>query len=248
MARHLLTDRQVRNAKPKDKAYRLADGDGLYLYVPQSGALSWQYRYRHHGKPQTATLGKLATMTLAEARQAAQSARKAAQDGAHLTNAKRVARAQRRADSENTFKAVAADWIKAEARLMKWTPAYLEEVEGSIRNHLSKLDPLPLVEITAPVAAPYLRTVEKAAPDMAKKVRQRLRAILDYGVEQGIISGNPLPAGRRRAAVERQHFPQYLIARLSATSCVMLTRWTCAEGSSERTRCSHSVRSGSARS
>ena len=75
MPRHLLSDRHVRTAKPRAKPYRKADGDGLFLYVPPSGVASWQYRYRLHGKQQTATLGKLADMTLAEARDAAGAAR-----------------------------------------------------------------------------------------------------------------------------------------------------------------------------
>jgi hypothetical protein len=41
--------------RPMAKAYRLADGDGLYLYVPPSGVLAWQFRYRLGDKPQTAT-------------------------------------------------------------------------------------------------------------------------------------------------------------------------------------------------
>ena len=63
MARHLLTDRRVQNAKPRAKPYRLADGDGLYLYVPPSGALAWQFRYRLGDKPQTATIGRLDRVT-----------------------------------------------------------------------------------------------------------------------------------------------------------------------------------------
>jgi integrase len=149
-------------------------------------------------------------MTLAQARTAAETARGLAAEGTHLTTAKRVARAKRQADAESTFKAVAADWLAAEARRAQWTPDYRDEVEASLRNHLNKLDRLPLTEITAPVAAPLLRASEKAAPDMARKVRQRLRAILDYGVEQGIIAGNPLPAVRRGVAIQRQHFPAVL--------------------------------------
>ena len=47
IAKGLLDAKQVERARPKAKAYRLADGDGLYLFVPPSGAIAWQYRYRH---------------------------------------------------------------------------------------------------------------------------------------------------------------------------------------------------------
>lgn len=46
MAKHLLTDRHIRNAKPKPKPYRLFDGDGLALWISPTGAKSWQLRYR----------------------------------------------------------------------------------------------------------------------------------------------------------------------------------------------------------
>ena len=209
MARHLLSDLRVQKAKPRAKAYRLADGDGLYLFVPTTTkeARAWQYRYRHDGKQQTLTLGKLSRLSLAQARAAAQLARDGAAEGKHLTLDKRVTRAKRRVNVKDNFASVAADWVKSEVRRAGWSPTYREEVEASLRNHLGALDALPLFEITAPVAAPFLRKVENVAPQMTEKVRRRLRAILDYGVEQGIIVGNPLPAARRGKQKQRRHFP-----------------------------------------
>lgn len=207
MAVNLLTDAKVRTAKPRAKPYRLADGEGLFLYVPPTGVKSWQFRYKLHGKQHTLTLGKLTQLPLASARVKAQEARELAHAGTQLTAHRRAARLARRADAEGTFKAIATDWMAAEARRVKWTPAYRKEVEGSLRNHLSQLDALPLSGITARIAAALLRACEKTAPDMARKVQQRLRAILDYGVEQGIIERNPLPATRRGVRVERKNLP-----------------------------------------
>ena len=68
MSKHLLTDAVVRKAKSQAKAYRLFDGEGLALRVAPTGAKSWQFRYRLHGKPQTFTVGKYPTFSLAEAR------------------------------------------------------------------------------------------------------------------------------------------------------------------------------------
>jgi integrase len=128
-----------------------------------------------------------------------------------VTKEKRLKKAKKHAASGNTFASVSAAWLKSEAKRAKWTPAYLDEVQASLSNHLSKLDPLPLAEITAAIAAPYLRKVEKNAPDMAKKVRQRLRSIFDYAVEDGVVAGSPIPAPRRRKrGEERGHFPVVL--------------------------------------
>src|SRR5215813_2484605 len=94
MARHLLKDVSIRNLKPRSKPYRLRDGDGLFLYVPPSGLVAWQFRYKIQGRSQTPTIGKLADIPLAEARKRADKARADAADGKHLTVAKRVAKAK----------------------------------------------------------------------------------------------------------------------------------------------------------
>lgn len=214
--RHLLGSLEVAKAKAKakakSKAYRLADGGGLYLWIPTSGVKTWQFRYRHGGKPQTATFGKYSDVQgLAWARNRADDARSRVEQGDHLTRVKAIKKATKRIASANTFAGVAVDWIKSEARRAKWTPDYNEEVAASLRNHLSALDALPVSEITAAIASPVLRKIERNAPDMAKKVRQRLRSIFDYAVEGGLIVGNPLPAPRRRNATsERAHLPATL--------------------------------------
>lgn len=206
MARDLLTDSAIRRAKPdEEKPYRLLDGDGLTLFVAPSGVKSWQFRYTHAGKQQTATLGKYPTVPLAEARKRAEAARNLASEGRHVTVEKRVAKARRAADREQTFEAVAKAWVAVRKRADKWTANYVREVENSLAKHLEKLNALPVSSITAAIAAPYLSKLERSAPDMERKVRQRLRAILDYAVMQGLIAGNPLPNIRRRR-LERTHF------------------------------------------
>lgn len=206
MPRHFLDAKKVERAKPEAAPYRLADGDGLHLYVAPSGTKSWQFRYRLAGKQQTLTLGKFPTVTLAEARRQAEEARRKAAAGEHLTQAKRLRKAQRSADASATFASVASKWVKRESRRNEWTEDYLGEVTASLANHLAELDPLPISAVTAKIAAPNLRKSEEAAPDMAKKVRQRLRSIMDFAVEEGLIVANPIPAPRRRKRTsDRKH-------------------------------------------
>ncbi|MFO1311569.1 MAG: tyrosine-type recombinase/integrase [Burkholderiales bacterium] len=210
MARHLLTDKQIRQAKPKDdgKGFRLYDGDGLALWVSPTGVKSWQFRYRLDGKEQTATLGKYSAKAqgLAWARARCEQLRPRADRGEHLTVAKRKERLERAVDTARTFAKVAADWMAVERREAGWSDDYAEEVRASLRNHLSELDPLPVNEITAPIAARLIADVEAKAPDMARKVRRRLHAVLDFAVERAWITGNPLPVPRRRKR-ERKHYP-----------------------------------------
>jgi integrase len=208
MARHLLSEREVRTAKPGKKPYRKHDGDGLALRVAPSGARSWQLRYRlDGGEEQTATLGKYPTLTLAGARDEADKKRALIARGEHLTTVKRRERLKRKTEALSTFKALADAWVAREARRQNWTAHYRVEVEASIRNHLGALLRLPIVDITAPILGPLLIRVEARAPHMLEKIRPRLTGIIFYAIEQGLLTHNPLPPIRRGRAIKRRHYP-----------------------------------------
>lgn len=61
-----LTDVKIRNAKPKEKPYKLFDAEGLYLFIPPSGRKVWRYKY--NGKERLITFGKYPNIELKEAR------------------------------------------------------------------------------------------------------------------------------------------------------------------------------------
>lgn len=206
MARHLLKDVNIRNAKPDKKPYRLRDGDGLFLYMPPSGVAAWQFRYKIGGRSQTLTIGKLADLSLAEARDRANSARVAAASGKNLTTAKRVAKAKVVREEGNTFQAMTDSWIRRR-RNPPWSVAHREQVQASIDNHLATLYPLPVFEINAALAAPILAKVEYRAPLMFEKVRARLHRILDHAVMRGALERNPLPRPEPERRNGRRHFP-----------------------------------------
>ena len=52
-----LTDTKIKKAKPKDKIYKLFDGNGLYLEVKPNGKKTWRVKYRLNGKEKTYTIG-----------------------------------------------------------------------------------------------------------------------------------------------------------------------------------------------
>jgi integrase len=206
MARHLLTDAHVRAAKPRAMAYRLRDGDGLFLFVPPSGVSAWQFRYKIDGKSQTLTIGKAATFSLAEARVKANDARKLAADGKQLTTAKRVAKANTVAAEAATFGTVAESWIR-KRRAKPWSDSHRDQVRASIDRHLAPLKALPVTEITARLVTPVLAKIDRRAPLMHDKVRRRLHRVLDHAVMQGALERNPLPAPEPERRNDRKHFP-----------------------------------------
>jgi hypothetical protein len=75
MAKELLTDVTVRNAKPTDKDKRLNDGGGLYLLIKPNGAKWWRFDYTIGGKRKTLSIGVYPATGLADARRKAQEVR-----------------------------------------------------------------------------------------------------------------------------------------------------------------------------
>ena len=76
-----LTDAKVRAAKPLDKSYKLTDGDGMHLMVHTNGSKYWRLQYRFGGKQKMLALGIYPDISLAEAREKRDTARKLIANG-----------------------------------------------------------------------------------------------------------------------------------------------------------------------
>ena len=107
-----LNDRQIKNAKPAEKPYKLNDGKGLYLYVNTSGGKLWRFDFSHNGTRKTLSIGKYPTVSLVEARQTAENARRLLAAGQDPGEAKQQEKRERQAAVSNTFRSIAAEWHK----------------------------------------------------------------------------------------------------------------------------------------
>jgi len=87
-----LTDTAVRNAKPKNKPYKVTDGQGLYLLVNPGGSKLWRVKYRRNGVERKLALGSYPEITFAEARSARDAARRQLAHDVDPNAAKRQAR------------------------------------------------------------------------------------------------------------------------------------------------------------
>jgi hypothetical protein len=106
-----LTDIQVRNAKPKDKPYTLADGGGMYLEVAPTGSKIWRMAYSQpNGKNTRMTFGAYPEVMLLDARQKRMIAKKQKAAGTDPAQAKRIDKISKATASANTFEAVAREW------------------------------------------------------------------------------------------------------------------------------------------
>jgi hypothetical protein len=119
----LLTDMKVKSAKGKDKAYKLTDGQGLYLLVTPAGGKLWRFKYRFGGKEKGLAFGTYPEISLADAREKRDAARKQV---AHEIDPSEVRKAQKAAkdQTENSFEVVAREWhVKFAPR---WSPVHAE--------------------------------------------------------------------------------------------------------------------------
>lgn len=105
----MLTDAHCRAAKPKEQLYRLNDLRGLYLEVKPNGVKAWRYRFKLGGKGSWFALGDYPAVSLAEARDKCEEARKLVKQGINPVQNRQLERLKREQDSANTFEAVAKE-------------------------------------------------------------------------------------------------------------------------------------------
>jgi Arm DNA-binding domain len=107
----VLSDARVRTLKPKEKSYKQADFDGLYLLVKPNGSKLWRFKYRWLLKEKLLALGKYADVTLADARRKRDEARSLVSNGADPSHVRRQEKAKEAAAQNETFTMLAAELL-----------------------------------------------------------------------------------------------------------------------------------------
>lgn len=180
-----LTDTACKNAKPQAKPYKLADSAGLFLLVHSNGSRYWRLKYRLHGKEKLMALGVYPAVTLAEAREKRDIARKLLAAGADPMADKREKRRQARLNAANTFEAVAREWH--ENQLERWSKGHGENVLRRLEiNVFSHIGARPIAEITPPELLEVLRRIEKrGALELVSSIKQNCGQVFRYGIQTG---------------------------------------------------------------
>lgn len=106
----LLSDIQIKRAKPKDKPYTLNDGMGLSLLIDTTGSKGWRYRYRFAGKPKMISFGVYGDVSLAQARAKRDEARSMLAKGINPSEARKAEKIALQFAHENSFESVAREW------------------------------------------------------------------------------------------------------------------------------------------
>ena len=171
----------IRSAPPG----RHADGNGLYLFVQPSGTRSWIQRLLVRGRRRELGLGSLVLVPLAEAREKALVNRKLARQGGDPLWEKR------RTQAVPTFAEAAARVL--EQKRAGWrNPRHPREWMSSLRRFaFPRIGKMPVSEVTSADVLEILTPIWHQQAPTARRVRQRLRAVLEWAVAMEYRTDNP---------------------------------------------------------
>ncbi|EML9903843.1 TPA: integrase arm-type DNA-binding domain-containing protein [Morganella morganii] len=225
-----LTDTKVRAAKPDEKAYTLTDSDGLFLYVHPNGSKYWRFRFRFGGKQHLMAFGVYPEISLADARERRDSARKQVALGIDPREHKKELKEEQLKEF-NTFEKIARDW---HATNKKWSEGHSHRVLKSLEDNIfDAIGKRNIAELKTRDLLEPIKAVEMSGRlEVAARLQQRVTAIMRYAVQSGLIDYNPaqdmagaISAGKRihRPALELNRLPEFL-QRIENYSGRLLTK------------------------
>lgn len=221
---------QVKQSKPKDKTYKLSDGKGLNLEVRSNGSKYWRLSYRYLNKQRTLALGVFPVVSLSDARALSLEAKKLLHKGIDPAAQKRR---KKITSSEHTFNVITEQWLEKESG--RWSKSHLEKVRQSLKaDAYPHLGDLPMKDIRTADVLYVIKKIEgRGALDVARRVKQRINAIIRHAIQLGILEYNPVDALKdviktskvqHRKSIKLAQLPQFLNA-LDSYPGYILTRY-----------------------
>lgn len=180
-----LNDLQIRRAKIQDKAYTLSDGLGLSLLVEPNGSKSWRFRYRFSGKPKMISFGVYPSVTLADARQLRDEARRQVSNNINPSEFRKQNKRESKVRTANTFETLAREWHSL--KRAKWSAGYASDVmEAFTKDIFPFLGARAIAEIKPIELLDVFRKIEsRGALEKMRKVRQRCAEVFRYSIATG---------------------------------------------------------------
>lgn len=215
-----LTDIKAKNAKPLEKEYKLTDGFGMFLRVTPKGSKYWQMAYRFEGKQKLFSIGVYPAVSLSDARQRRDEARRLLAQGID-PNAKKQAEVKElkaKRDNTRTFRTVAKEWFSTKT---KWSDDYGDAVWKRLETYVFPvIGDKDVAELdTGDLLVPVKKVEALGYLEVAMRIQQYITAILRHAVQQKLIRHNPAydmegavqkPQTEHRPALELEEIPQLL--------------------------------------
>ncbi len=202
-----LTNTAVQRVKPGAKPVRLFDANGLYLEVAPSGGKWWRLKYRFQGKEKRLSLGVYPDVSLKDAREQRDKARKLLAQGTDPSDNRKANKSARADRAANSFEVVTREWFA------KYSPNWAEHHSGRIIRRFERdifpwIGGRPIAEITAPELLAVVRRIEsRGALETAHRALGTCGQVIRYAVATGRALRDP--SGDLRGAlapVKGEHF------------------------------------------
>ena len=178
-----ITAKEVQNLKPKNRPYRKADGNGLYIEVMPNGSKRWRFRYMFEGKEKLISLGIYPDISLKDAREAHLKARSMVAKGINPSEARQ---AQKEAKSDaNSFEAITREWHTK--NIGKWTKKHSDQIIRRLElNVFPWLGKVGIQKITPPELLKVMRRMEdRGAHETAHRVLSSCGQVFRYAIATG---------------------------------------------------------------
>jgi len=185
-----LSEMKVQKAKPQGKPISLFDGGGLYLLVTPSGGKLWRFKYRFEGKEKKIAFGSYPEISLLDARQSRDEARRQLAKGID-PSAERRAQKQATIQEIETFELIAREWHKR--FFSTWSVRYAETLMSRLELYIFPwIGKRPIAEIKAPELLAVLRRIEsRGILDTTQRVRIICCQVFRYAVVTGRAERDP---------------------------------------------------------
>jgi len=186
-----LTDTEIRRSKPGEKLYKISDSGGLHLMITPTGGKLWRWKYRFDSAEKLMALGRYPDISLAEARERRDAARKRLANGIDPMVERKTEKTAVREATEHAFEKVAELWLEhwrgnKSAHHAATTASRLRaNVYPVLGNRpIDEIEPMEVVQLVKAVEA-------RGALDMAKRILQVTGMIFRYALAHGIAKRNP---------------------------------------------------------
>lgn len=189
-----LSDLECRNAKPRAKPYKMGDSLGLFLLVQPTGGKLWRLKYRIAGREKKLGIGQYPEVSLADARKARDHARQLIADGKDPSLEKQRRKARALVSAENTFEAVALEYISKRSRDgdKPWSPSTKYKNEWMLSELKGSIGRLPVAEIEPPDILAAVRKIEaRGKLESARRGLQFIGSVLRYAVATARLTSDP---------------------------------------------------------
>ncbi|MCW2276570.1 hypothetical protein M2321_004179 [Rhodoblastus acidophilus] len=186
-----LTELEIRNAKPKEKPYKLMDSGWLFLLIAPGGSKLWRFGYRFASKQKVMALGAYPETGLKDARAKRDEAKAALADGIDPGEQRKRDKARAALSKGNTFNVV-ADELLAKKRRNGKAATTLDKNEWALTFARPTLGDRPIAEIDAAEVLNVLRQVEaRGKHDTAVRLRALIGQVFRYAIATARAENDP---------------------------------------------------------